>query len=159
MLFISEYDILANLVGFPPEHESWSETAVSSTHCMLLCNGPTLFTRVSSASLLFYTFDILHTGCHERLTLLFNCTVNVLMTLKTGPTEEVRHALKSVLFIVFCCHVRLLTLRTLWWQFNDYGATCYQWWNKYSDSTLVNTTLKNATFQVKVLHEESYFSI
>lgn len=105
-------EMWASRAGFPPKEESWSETAVSSTlhDCMLLCNSRTLFTCVSSASLLFYTFNILHVGRRERLTLLFNyCFIYsvklLLMTKKEKKNlweGEVKHAFKSVLLIVAC---------------------------------------------------------
>lgn len=46
------------------QHSAWPRTVVQQAY--------TLFAFVSSASLLFYTFSILHTEHHERLTLLFN---------------------------------------------------------------------------------------
>lgn len=78
------------------------------------------------ASLLFYAFNILHTGCHERLTLRFNyCFIynaKLLLVTKKWWTEEVKHALKSVLLIVTCC---------------VFAAICDYWAQEHWDGNLM----------------------
>lgn len=101
-LFSRGWDFLASLAGFPPEEESWSETAVSSTLRVLLCNRRTRYLLLFPLpACCFYTFSILQTGHHKRLTLLFNyCLTYSIENSCLSWTEEVKHAFESVLLIV-----------------------------------------------------------
>lgn len=121
------------LARFPPKKKRRAEAKpLSPALCMTACccaTGPhTLFTRVSSASSLFYTFDILRAGgggdggCHESLTPPFDCCSPYSVgSAAYEERGEVKQALKSVSIrgnmLCFSAAVQLLRLG---WQFDDY---------------------------------------
>ena len=115
-------------LDFHPKKKRRAEAKpLSPALCMTAwccATGPhTLFTRVSSASSLFYTFDILRAGGggHERLTPPFDCC----FTYSVGSAAdeergEVKQALKSVSIRGnMLCFSAAVQLFWLGWQFDD----------------------------------------